>query len=88
MILNHPYSSVFIEEGGWTHYKQTPRANSVNFVNKHNKKLRTLIYSARVRTVRPTGADCAAPRPDRPVAQFGAQHTPITIVLLFSLSPR
>jgi hypothetical protein len=33
--------------GGWTHYKQTPRANSENLANKHSKKLGTLIYSAR-----------------------------------------
>jgi hypothetical protein len=37
----------------WTRYKQTPRANPANFVNKHGKKLGTLICSARVRTVRP-----------------------------------
>jgi hypothetical protein len=40
--------------GGWLDpLQKTPRANSVNFVNKHNKKLRTLICSARARTVRP-----------------------------------
>jgi hypothetical protein len=67
MIPNRPYTSVFIEEGGWTRYKQTPRANPANFVNKHGKKLGTLIYSARAdrpahrrglsgpRTVRPQG---------------------------------
>jgi hypothetical protein len=33
----------------------------VNLVNKHNKKLGTLIYFARA---------------DRPVAHFGAQHVP------------
>jgi hypothetical protein len=47
MIANRSYSSVFIEEGGWTRYKQTPRANSVNLANKHSKKLGTLIGSAR-----------------------------------------
>jgi hypothetical protein len=47
MIPNRLYSSAFIEEGGWTPYKQTPRANPVNFVNKHGKKLETLICSAR-----------------------------------------
>jgi hypothetical protein len=30
----------FIKEGGWTRYKQTHRANSVNLVNKHSKKTR------------------------------------------------
>jgi hypothetical protein len=47
MITNRTYSSVFIEEGGWTRYKQTPRANFVNLANKHSKKLGTLIGSAR-----------------------------------------
>jgi hypothetical protein len=47
IIKNRSYSYVFIEEGGWTRYKQTPRDNSVNFVNKHSKKLGTLICSAR-----------------------------------------
>jgi hypothetical protein len=67
MITNRTYFSVFIEEGGWTHYKQTPRANSVNLINKHSKKLETLICSTRARTVRPT-------RADRQVAHFGAQQ--------------
>jgi hypothetical protein len=52
--------------GGWTRYKQTPRANPANFVNKHGKKLGTLICSAR--------ADRSATGPDRPLALFGAQH--------------
>jgi hypothetical protein len=43
IITNRPFTSVFIEEGDWTHYKQTPRANPANFV----KKLGTLICSAR-----------------------------------------
>ena len=47
IITNRPYTSVFIEEGGWTRYKQTPRANPANFINKHGKKLGTLICSAR-----------------------------------------
>jgi hypothetical protein len=54
--------------------KQTYRANSVNFVNKHSKKLGTLIYSARVRTVRSTGADRPTTGPDRPMAHFCAQQ--------------
>jgi hypothetical protein len=54
MITNQPYSSVFIEEGGWTRYKQTLRANSENLANKYSKKLETLIDSARARTVRPS----------------------------------
>jgi hypothetical protein len=58
----------FYRGGGWTCYKQTPRANSVNFVNQHTKKLRTLICSTRV--------DRPAPGPNRPTAQFGAQHMP------------
>jgi hypothetical protein len=28
----------FYRGGGWTRYKQTPQANSVNSVNKHSKK--------------------------------------------------
>jgi hypothetical protein len=61
MITNRPYASLFIEEGGWTLYTTGFRANSANLANKHSTKLRTLIYSAHARTVRPTGADC----PDR-----------------------
>jgi hypothetical protein len=53
MITNWTYSSIFIEEGGWTHYTQTLRANSENLANKHSKKPGTLICSAR------------ADRPDR-----------------------
>jgi hypothetical protein len=69
--------------GGWTRYKQTPQANSVNFVNKHSKKLGTLICSTRARTVRPIGADRldrgpSDPGPDRPTAYFAAQHMPPT----------
>jgi hypothetical protein len=37
----------FYRGGEWTRYKQTPQANSMNFVNKHSKKLGTLICSAR-----------------------------------------
>jgi hypothetical protein len=50
--------------GGGTCYKQTPRANPMNFVNKHGKKLGTLICSAR------------ADRPDRGPSgsQFGTQQ--------------
>jgi hypothetical protein len=51
-------SAVFLciyRGGGWTRYKQTPRANSENLANKHSKKLGTLICSARVQTVRPQG---------------------------------
>jgi hypothetical protein len=61
MITNRPYTSLFIEEGGWTLYTTGFRANPANLANKHSTKLRTLIYSAHARTVRPTGADC----PDR-----------------------
>jgi hypothetical protein len=68
IITNRSYTSVFIEEGGWTHYKQTPRANSENLANKHSKKLGTLICSARVRTVRTRGADCSDRGPSGPRA--------------------
>jgi hypothetical protein len=61
MITNRLYTSLFIEEGGWTLYTTEFRANSADLANKHSTKLGTLIYSAHARTVRPTGADC----PDR-----------------------
>jgi hypothetical protein len=61
MITNRSYTSVFIEEGGWTLYKLISRANSANLANNRSTKLGTLICSAHARTVRPTGADC----PDR-----------------------
>jgi hypothetical protein len=76
MITNRPYTSLFIEEGGWTLYTTEFRANSANLANKHSTKLETLIYSAHARTVRPTGADCPASGPDRPLAHFGAKHMP------------
>jgi hypothetical protein len=57
MITNRPYTSVFIEEGGWTLYKLISRANSANLANNRSTKLGTLICSAHARTVRPTGAD-------------------------------
>jgi hypothetical protein len=59
-------SAVFLciyRGGGWTRYKQTHRANSVNLANNHSKKLETLIGSARARTVRiadrPTSIWCS-----------------------------
>jgi hypothetical protein len=52
-MINRLYSSVFIEEGGWTRYKQISRANSTNLANNCSKKLETLIGSAHARTVRP-----------------------------------
>jgi hypothetical protein len=51
-------SAVFLciyRGGGWTRYKQTPRANSVNLANKHSKKLGILFVSAHTRTVRTVG---------------------------------
>jgi hypothetical protein len=73
MITNRSYSSVFIEEWGWTRYKQIPRANSVNLANKHNKKLETLIGSTRTQIVRTTDTDRPTTGSDRSVAQFGIQ---------------
>jgi hypothetical protein len=61
MITNRPYTSLFIEEGGWTLYTTDFRANSANIANNRSTKLETLICSAHARTVRPTGAGC----PDR-----------------------
>jgi hypothetical protein len=54
--------------GGLDPLQTNSRANSVNLVNKHIKKLGTLIGFAR--------ADRPAPGPDRPTAHFGAQHMP------------
>jgi hypothetical protein len=51
MIFNRAYSSVFIEEGGWTRYKQISRVNSANLANNNSKKLGTLIGYAHARTV-------------------------------------
>jgi hypothetical protein len=64
-MLNRSYSSVFIEEGGWTRYKQISWANSANLANNYSKKLGTLTGSARARTVRPS--------------QFGAQQEPLRL---------
>jgi hypothetical protein len=44
---NRPYSSIFIEEGVWTHYKPISRVNSTNLANNRCKKLGTLTGSAR-----------------------------------------
>jgi hypothetical protein len=60
MITNRLYTSVFIEEGGWTLYKLISRANSTNLANNRSTKLGTLICSAHARTVR--------------WSQFGAQQ--------------
>jgi hypothetical protein len=75
MITNRSYTSLFIEEGGWTLYKQTSRANSENLANKQSKKLGTLICSAHARTVRT--ADRPASGPDRPPSLFGVEHMPL-----------
>jgi hypothetical protein len=74
MITNQPYTSVFIEEGGWTLYKLISQTNSTNLANNRSTKLGTLICSAHAWTVRPTGADRPAPGSDRPAAQIGAQQ--------------
>jgi hypothetical protein len=73
MMINRPYSSIFIE-GGWTRYKLISRANPANLANNCSKKLETLIGSARERIVRTTSADRPDPGPDRPVPHFGAQQ--------------
>jgi hypothetical protein len=57
MITNRSYTSVFIEEGGWTLYKLISRANFANLANNRSTKLGTLIYSAHARTVRTTSVD-------------------------------
>jgi hypothetical protein len=66
MITNRPYTSLFIEEGGWTLYKLISRANSANLANNRSTKLGTLICSAHARAVWPTGVDRPALGPDRP----------------------
>jgi hypothetical protein len=50
------------------------RANPTIFANKHSEKLGTLIYSARARTVRPTGADS----PDCPHLNLVPNTSPLT----------
>ena len=70
LMINRTYSSIFIEEGGWTRYKLISWANLVNLANNCSKKLGTLIGSTRARTVRTTSAD-------HPVPHFGAQHMPL-----------
>jgi hypothetical protein len=50
-MINRPYSSVFIEEGGWIRYKQIFRVNFANLANNYSKKLETLTVSARGRTL-------------------------------------
>jgi hypothetical protein len=67
IITNRSYTSLFIEEGGWTLYTTEFRANFANLANNRSTKLGTLIYYAHARTVRPTGTD-------RPHAQFGAKQ--------------
>jgi hypothetical protein len=54
MIPNRPYTSLFIEEGGWTLYTTEFRANSAILANNRSTKFGILIYSAHARTVRPT----------------------------------
>ena len=62
IITNRPYTSLYIEKGGWTLYTTGFRVNSANLANKHSTKLGTLNCSAHARTVRPTGADRPAHR--------------------------
>jgi hypothetical protein len=76
MITNRPYTSLFIEEGGWTLYTTEFRANSEDLANKHSTKLGTLNYSGHARTVRPTGADC----PDRGLS--GLRAGPFVLLLV------
>jgi hypothetical protein len=73
-MFNRSYSSIFIEDGGWTRYKLISQVNLANLANNRSKKLETLIGSARARTVRTTSADRPALGPNRPIAHFGAQH--------------
>jgi hypothetical protein len=58
IITNRPYTSLFVEEGGWTLYTTDFRANFTNLANNRSTKLGTLICYAYARTVRPTSADC------------------------------
>jgi hypothetical protein len=52
MITNRPYTSLFIEEGGWTLYTTDFRANSANIANNRSTKLETPICSVYARTLR------------------------------------
>jgi hypothetical protein len=72
MIINRSYTSVFIEEGGWTLYKLISRANSANLAN--NTKLGILICFAHARTVHTTSADRPAPGAGPFGPHFGTQQ--------------
>jgi hypothetical protein len=63
------YLSIY-RGGGLDPLQTNFRAYPMILANNRSTKLGTLICSAHARTVRPTDAD----RPDRPRAQFGAQH--------------
>jgi hypothetical protein len=68
LIINRSYTSLFIEEEGWTLYTTEFRANSANLANNRSTKLGTLIYSAHARAVWPMGADY----PDRGLSSLRA----------------
>jgi hypothetical protein len=68
MMFNRSYSSIFIEEGGCTRYKQIFRVNSANLTNNNSKKLEILIGSAHAHTVRTTSADRLDRGPSSPRA--------------------
>jgi hypothetical protein len=81
MMINRPYTSLFIEEGDWTLYKLIseliPRFSATNIA----KKLGTLICSALTRTVRPIGADRPDPGPS------GLRAGPSALFLVSNICP-
>jgi hypothetical protein len=87
LLTNRPYTSLFIEEGGWILYTTEFRANSANLANNRSTKLETLNCSAHARTVRPTGADRSDRRPSGlragPSASSKRCSTPVPVQSLF-----
>jgi len=77
------YLSIY-RGGGLDPLQTNFRAYPMILANNRSTKLGTLICSAHARTVRPTGADRPASGPDRPLAQFGAQHMPPCLLVELS----
>jgi hypothetical protein len=75
------YLSIY-RGGGLDPLQTNFRAFPVILANNRNTKLGTLICSAHARTVRTV--DRPASGPDRPQAQFGAQHMPPCLLVELS----
>jgi hypothetical protein len=90
MMFNQPYFSIFIDEGGWTRYKQISRVNFANLANNHSKKLRTLTDSACARPSAPPvraiwTVDRLALGPNRPHVLFWCPTAPTPKSLIESI---